>query len=71
MTISSQALSGDELARFLQLQLQHQIDGTEDEFNKELANAVKTAIANSSEKDPIKRAIALELKRKFPQISSI
>ena len=71
MTISSQALSGDELARFLQKQLQAKIDGTEDVFNKELANIVKTAIANSQQKDSIKRDIAAAIKKKFPEISNI
>lgn len=71
MTISSQALSGDELARFLQLQIQAQIEGKEDEFNKELADCVKTAVAQSDQKDSLKREIAAEIRRKFPQISSI
>jgi len=68
MTITSQALTGDELARFLQLQLEAMINGKGDEFNKELGIVVKDAIAqlDPKEKDAVKQRIAAALKKKFP-----
>ena len=73
MTITSQALTGDELARFLQLQLQAMINGTGDEFNKELGSVVRDAIAalGQKEKDVVKQVIADALKKKFPGIENV
>ena len=69
MTISSQALTGDELTRFLAKLANAKRDGTEDELNKQLGQIVKDVIASRADKDQIKAAIAAKVRQKFPDIT--
>jgi hypothetical protein len=71
MTITSQALSGDELTRFISKLQNAKLDGTEAELNRQLAEIVRSVVAGRDDKDTIKRALADALRAAFPDIQGL